>query len=98
MLRDQSFVPPTIVFASNLQIKHNNIAIDDQANENTTSYDKLDKNKSGRNAETITAITQIIPEKQEPSSIILTSRTMIKEVTFSGMSPRKKSKLGILLL
>ena len=46
---------------------------------NTISYDTIDKNRSGRNAETITAILQIIPEKQEPSSNRLTSQPIIND-------------------
>ena len=63
MIGDQAFVPPTIAFSSNMLIKYKHMTINSQVNKNITTYDTLDKNRSGRNADIITATTENVPEQ-----------------------------------
>ena len=66
MIGDQAMVPPAIAFSSNMPIKYNNLTINNQVN------------RTGRNAEIITANIENIPE---PHSNRFTNPTIIDKET-----------------
>ena len=78
MIGDQAFVPPTIIISSNMPIKHNDMTIYDQVDQYNASNNIPDNKRSERNAK-IMAMTQNLPEKQEPSSDMPISWTTVDE-------------------